>query len=312
MGFDFEAAVQAPFRMQPGLRRLGPGAAQLSPSRPGSRHLLEKLTALGGPAPTALQCAAGFDPTPAVHAMAQHAAAEHPAAFAWDGMRAVAHLLGWSVQGSQVQACRDEAPAEVGRCLRALGPAWRLPALLALAFAEDLAILDGRSAIVPWLAVALPSHWAPEAKVGRHFAQVHAPVADNQLLLAAADGLARLVSAPTRWERFVWTITPNPRLNAHPLSMPQAGWPQGDDEAVLAAAHWRTERQTFLPVPGADQAVFTILVEITPLERAIDSAARAQRLHDAVASMSPAVLQYRNLAGVRDALLRWLARRAAA
>jgi hypothetical protein len=249
---------------------------------------------------------------PALHVLAQQAATEHPAAFGWDGERAEARLLGWSVQGSRVQACSDAALPEVGDCLRALGPAWRLPVLLALAFAEDLAILDGRSAVVPWLAVALPSHWAPEAKIGRHFAQVHAPVADNQLLLAAADGLARLVSAPTRWERFVWTVTPNPRLNAHPLSLPQTRWPQGGDDAVLDAACWRTERQTFIPVPGAGQAVFTILVDTQPLIQAIHSASRAQRLHDAVASMSPAVLQYRNLVNVRDALLRWLARRAAA
>jgi hypothetical protein len=311
MGFDFEAAVKAPFRMQPGLRRLAEGAPQLSPNRPQSRHLQEKLAALGAPAPPALQCMPGFDPAPALQALARQAAAEHPDAFDWDGERAAAHLLGWAVHGTHVHACSGDALPVVGDCLRSLGPAWRLPALLALAFAEDLAILDGRSAIVPWLAVALPSHWAPDTKVGRHFAQVHAPVADNQLLLAAADGLARLVSAPTHWERFVWTITPTPRLNAHPHALPHCAWPQ-DDEAVPAAAHWRTERQTFIPVAGAAQAVFTILVETQPLQQAIDNPARAQRLHDAVASMSPAVLQYRNLGSVRDTLLRWLARRAAA
>jgi dimethylamine monooxygenase subunit A len=310
MGFDFEAAVQSPFRMQPGLRRLAEGASQLTPNLPGSRHLHEKLAALGGPAPPALQCMPGFDAVPALRTLAQHAAAEHPHAFGWDGERAVAPLLGWAVHGTQVQACRHDAQHQVGDCLRGLSPAWRLPALIALAFAEDLAILDARTATVPWLAVALPSHWAPETKVGLHFAQVHAPVADNTLLLAAADGLARLVSTATRWERFVWTITPNPRLNAHPQSLPHCTWPQ-NDEAAWAAAHWRTERQTFIPVPGAAQSVFTILVDVQPLPRAIDSAALAQRLHDALASMSPAVLHYRNLGGVRDALLRRLARRAA-
>jgi dimethylamine monooxygenase subunit A len=312
MGFDFEAAVQAPFRMQPGLRRLAKGAQQLTPNRPHSRHLQEKLAAFNSPAPPALQCMPGFDAAPALNVLAQQAAAEHPVALGWDGERAAAHHLGWAVQGAQVQAINDDALPQVGECLRCLSPAWRLPALLALAFAEDLAILDGRSAIVPWLAVALPSHWAPETKVGRHFAQVHAPVADNQLLLAAADGLARLVSAPTRWERFVWTITPNPRLNAHPDALPHWAWPQGDDDVQLAAAHWRTERQTFIPVPDAAQALFTIGVETQPLLQAIGNAAQARQLHDAVATMSPAVLRYRNLDGVRDALLRWLERRAAA
>jgi hypothetical protein len=44
--------------------------------------------------------------------------------------------------------------------------AWRLPALLALAFAEDIAIVDAADATVPWMAVALPSHWAPETRSG--------------------------------------------------------------------------------------------------------------------------------------------------
>ena len=50
MSFDFDAAVQVPHRMQPGLRRLAPGAQQLTPSvvpnRGLARHLREKLVVL--------------------------------------------------------------------------------------------------------------------------------------------------------------------------------------------------------------------------------------------------------------------------
>ena len=50
MAFDFDAAVQVPHRMQPGLRRLAPGAAQLTPTavphRGVARPLREKLAAL--------------------------------------------------------------------------------------------------------------------------------------------------------------------------------------------------------------------------------------------------------------------------
>lgn len=312
MVFDFDAAVQAPFRMQPGLRRLAEGARQLHASAPGSRHLREKLLALNAAPRTALQCMHGFDATAALHALAAQAATEHARDFGWDGQAATAVALGWGVRGNEVFAIAGAgAPlTEVGDCLRRLPPAWRLAGLLALAFAEDFAIIDGRSALIPWLAVALPSHWAPEEKVGLHFARVHAPVADNQMLLAAADALARLVSAPTRWERFVWTLTAHPHLNAHPSAMPAARWTPGDADAVAAQAWWRTERQTFIPVAGMRQAVFTIGVDTQPLAKAIDSAARASRLHDALASMSPAVLQYRGLAPVCDALLHWLAQRA--
>ncbi len=312
MAFDFDAAVQAPFRMQPGLRRLADGAKHLSVSPRDGRHLREKLAVLGAASTSALMCAPGFDPLPAVHALARQAALEHAQVFGWDGALAVAHQLGWAVEGDAVrEAASACAPhAEVGRCLRDLPAPWRLAALLSLAFAEDFAIIDAHSARIPWLAVALPSHWSPEHKVGRHFAEVHAPVADNQVLLAAAETLARLVSAPTRWERFVWTLTPHPRLDAHPSRWPARHWTAGDADAVAAQARWRTERQTFIPVDGAGQAVFTILVDNQPLCEALDSPAKARRVHDALASMSPAVLRYRGLGEVRGPLLEWLARRA--
>jgi dimethylamine monooxygenase subunit A len=300
--------------MQPGLRRLAEGSRQLHPNLRGSRHLWEKLQALGKPAPAALQCMPGYDPLPGLGVLGTHAACEQPTAFAWDGETASAHLLGWSVRDGELRPMtRGPAPmAEVGACLATLPRAWRLAGLLSLAFAEDFALIDARTAQIPWLAVALPSHWAPEHKVGLHFAQVHGPVADNTMLLAAGDALARLVSAPTRWERFVWTVTPRPTLNAHPALLPAVHWQAADADGVGAQACWRTERQTFIPAPDTGLAVFTILVNTQPLAQAIDRADKAQRLHDAIASMSPAVLQYRGLGPVRDALLDWLARRAAA
>ncbi len=309
--FDFQAAVQAPFRMQPGLRRLAEGSRQLHPNARTSRHLLEKLQALSAPTPTALQCAPGYDPLAGLQTLAAHAAAEHPIAFGWDGETGHSRALGWAVRKTELLPIADDPDPGVGICLARLPPAWRLAGLLSLAFAEDFALIDARSAVIPWLAVALPSHWAPEHKVGLHFAQVHAPVADNGVLLAAGDALARLVSSPARWERFVWTVTPRPTLNAHP-ALPAAPWQATDADGVAAQAWWRTERQTFIPAPDASLAVFTILVDTQPLAQAIGTAERAQRLHDAIASMSPAVLQYRGLGAVREPLLNWLARRASA
>jgi hypothetical protein len=180
--------------------------------------------------------------------------------------------------------------------------------LLSLAFAEDFAVLDGRDATIPWLAVALPSHWAPEHKVGRPFVEVHAPVADNRLITGTASHLAKLVTGAERWERFVWTIARHPRLHAHPDRVDPAPWPahlQGD--ALAAQAWWRTEHQTFIPVDGHLQAVFTIHVEVQPLCVALADGTRKAQVHDALASMSDAELDYRGLKPVRDRLLHWLA-----
>ena len=316
MPFEFYAAVQSPFRMQPGLRRLAPGQPQLTPLAPGSRAQREKLAVLSAFPAHALVCRAGFDETPALHALAAHAAAEHPAAFTWDGQDASAPQLGIAVANDEVQPLASGAFGlgdELTRCLHGLPAGWRLAGLLCLTFLEDFAVVDGASASIPWIAVCLPSHWAPEDKVGRHFAEVHEPVADNAVLLRAGEHLMRIVCAPERWERFVWNVSRHPRLNAHPALADPAPW-SADAFANAAAprAWFRSERQTFIPLPKQLQAVFTIAVDVLPLAQAIDSPARAQRLHDAVASMSEAVLAYRSLSAVREPLLAWLAARAAA
>lgn len=309
MPFDF-AAVRSPFRMQPGLRALAPGAAQLTPNRPGDRALAEKLHVLTQHAEQALVAEPGFDAGPAVDALSRHAATEAPESWRRDDDETVeAPRLGWHLQRGEPRGDGDPA---IGRCLAALPEPWRVPALLCLAFAEDFAVIDGASARIPWLAVCLPSHWAPQAKVGRHFAEVHAPVADNRLLIAASDHLARLVTGPQRWERFVWTVTPEPRLDMHPARVGQPRWDaQADAFALARAACFRTERQTFIPLPEHGQAIFTIHVESRPLAEAITSAAEAAALHAAIASMSEAVLTYRGLGSARDRLLAWLAARAA-
>ena len=122
----------------------------------------------------------------------------------------------------------------------------------------------------------------------------------------------RLVCGPDSWERFVWTVTDHPRLHAHPQRLDPQRWPAGAATVLPEQAWWRTERQTFLPVPAAGQAVFTIAVDVQTLAHAIAAPERARALRDAVETMSDEVLGYRGLAPVRAALLAWLERQAGA
>jgi len=312
MGFDFDAAVTAPFRMQPGLRRMAAGDRHLTPSvapnRGSARHLREKLAVLSVYAQSALLARPGFDAEPCVSALARHAADEQPEAFALDGNDLTARWLGWAIDDREQPRALNSAWPEVGECLAALPASWRRAALLSLGVEEDFAIIDGNDGSIPWLAVALPSHWAPEQKVGRSFGDVHAPVADNQRILAAAAHLARLVTGTDRWERFVWTITRHPRLHAHPARVDANPWPDGvDGDALAQLAWWRTERQTFIPLPERRQAIFTIQVDVQPLATALADPLRAERVHAALASMNDDVLDYRGLGPVHERLLRWLA-----
>jgi dimethylamine monooxygenase subunit A len=313
MPFDFEAAVTTPFRMQPGLRRMAPGVPHLTPLKPGSRHQREKLAVLSALWPQALCAQDGFDVAPALAALCAHAASEHPRHFLWDGDLAQAPDLGVAVDSDgrldHLSVGSFGLGDEIERCLLGLPACWRLAGLISLAFAEDFAIVDARSGTLPWLAVALPSHWSPQDKVGRHFTEVHGPVADNALLLKASESLMRLVAGAaedgTRWERFVWTITDQPRLRAHPA---QNQGPRWQDTAV-AQAWFRSEHQTFIALPSLQQAVFTIHIDVQPLADVAHTPARAAVLHGAISSMSDAVLAYRGLTTVRAPLLAWLAAR---
>ena len=307
MAFDFDTAVTAPFRMQPGLRRLAAGSAQLTPPGAGSRHQREKLAVLSAFWPQALCLQAGFDAAPALAALCEQAAAEHPQHFVWDGHGAQTLGVAVTLDGrlEQLAPGRFGLGDEVARCLSGLPAAWRLAGLVSLAFKEDFAIVDGETATLPWLAVALPSHWAPETKIGRHFAEVHQPVADGELLRKAGDSLMRLVTGPERWERFVWNVTDNPRLHVHPARSGGERWLH----TPVERAWFRSERQTFIPLPGLRQAVFTIGVDVRPLAEVLDTPARAAALHDAIETMSAAVLAYRGLTGVRAPLLAWLSAR---
>jgi hypothetical protein len=308
MGFDF-SLVSAPFRMQPGLRRVAAGVRQLTPSLPNGRHLREKAAVLGSFAPQALLSTPGFDARPVLQAIADEAAAaDSPAAFEFDHTCARAPLLGWSIRDGAVVGDGDPA---LGALLNRLPVAQRSVALLCLAFEEDFALLDGTDASVPWLAVCLPSRWAPEDKVGRSFAAIHAPVADSEMLVAASASLARLVTDDVRWERFVWTVSADPRLHQHPARSVSA-WPAEADanaDQLAALASFRSERQTFIPISAKRQAIFTIRVESVPFAIAVATPDAADRLHAALASMSPAVLAYKGLDAARERLLAWLAAR---
>jgi dimethylamine monooxygenase subunit A len=179
---------------------------------------------------------------------------------------------------------------------------------LELAFEEDFAVLDGASGTLPWLCVCVPSHWAPEDKLGLDFAALHAPVADNAALLAAAQQLVALATGGDCWERSVWTVSASSRYDQHPRRHRRTPWPRTGDADEFANQCWlRAERQVFFPVgESTRQAVFAIRVMLQPLAQAVRTPEQARRMRDSLASMSAAVLDYKNLGAARDPLLRWL------
>lgn len=249
--------IAVPFRMQPGLRRLGASDPQLL--RLDASSALHREKAAVFDAGQSRHAAGGYDPSAAIAAM------------------------------------RERLPSD-------LPPE--------LAYEQDFAVLDGETGTLQWLCVCVPSHWAPEDKIGLDFAAVHAPVADNKLLVSASSHLVNLATSGECWERFVWTVTPSGRYDQHPRRHAREPWPvhlEGDD---FANQCWlRAERQTFFPIAGTKQSVFTIRVMLQPLTEAVAAPAAARKLHDALATMGGAVLAYKGLAAARDPLTAWLSGR---
>lgn len=172
-----------------------------------------------------------------------------------------------------------------------------------LACADDLVVLRRRGPgrlTAELLAVAFPSGWAPRLRSGADLDALHAPVADGARLRAAGGALAEALLTKGPYAQHVWGLDPDGRLD-HDPSAPDARPP-----ACPPAAQWwlRVERQTSLPLPALGRALFLIRPHLVPLTAL--SPGQRRTLHDAVASMSPAALDYKGLTEVREDLLGWL------
>ncbi len=213
---------------------------------------------------------------------------------------------GW--QALAVPGFEDAPVLQTVREVAGLGPQDSLP--LPLLIEEDLAVLDGPSASLPWLSICTPSHWAPEDKLGLNWAAAHAPVADNQALINAQRQLVALCTNGQCWQRSVYTLSASQRYDQHPGRSPRTPWPDLPGEELAAHTWLRVERQGFFPVRGRPgQAVFSIRLEIERLDHSASTAERARLLFQWLSTMSEAVAHYKGLAPVRPPLLAWLAER---
>lgn len=158
------------------------------------------------------------------------------------------------------------------------------------------------------LSVCFPSNWDPAEKLGLDFSAIHAPVADNALLQAGGRGIVDMAFRQARMLRHVWLLTPNGDLAQHPETR-RTRWADAVAAAdasggrLIDQVFFRVERQTTLPLPALRRGVFFIRVLVAPLTDVLAVApARAGELCDALASMSEAVVAYRGMAAVRERL----------
>jgi len=215
----------------------------------------------------------------------------------------------------------DVKPARAGGKGRALGkieaghspspPYTNALDALACQVCEDLAVVCRRPDGGDWLAavhLCSPNHWAAEDKVGRPFAQVHAPVAGMGPLNQRSNDLVRAMIERGPYVRFAWGLGTDSRLNHHPEPPPGIApekWQGRHFDPQHPRLFLRLERQVLWGFPQEEAALFTIRTYFRDCAH-LPTQERAQ-LRLALLSMTPETLIYKGLAAHRDAILEWLA-----
>lgn len=156
--------------------------------------------------------------------------------------------------------------------------------------------VESAGAIADALMVCLPSGWRPEEKLGASLSAIHAPVADGQALRRASASLSQAMLSKGPFERHVWTLSDSAVLNRHPDQMTAAA-------AASTEVWYRCERQTLLALPAHRRALFFIRVYVATVAQAAGTAERRELLVSALRSMSPAVIEYKNIGKLRDRVL---------
>ena len=177
----------------------------------------------------------------------------------------------------------------------------------ALVIQEDFVILkqDNDKLRTEYLSVCFPSRWDPREKLGLDFAAIHAPVANNESLLAAGPNIMTMAFIKQPMLRHVWLVVPSASLDQHPEKN-QAWWSEtlADPSPLLPRLYFRIERQTTWPLPHLQRAVFFIRVMMSPLADVLKVApGRACELAASLRSMTPTIVAYR---GMTEALPRLL------
>jgi hypothetical protein len=161
---------------------------------------------------------------------------------------------------------------------------------LARALQEDFCVLAagddyaGRAAVID---VRFPSGWRPERLRNASFLATHAPVPGFPGDAQAAQSMVRTMIERGPFVRFVWTLSPDARLDRHPDVIGPASWQR--PEGVFL----RVERQVTVPLTAAGAGLFLIRVYVYPFGEL--TAEQQTRTLAALAAMSDEIRAYKHL-----------------
>jgi len=141
--------------------------------------------------------------------------------------------------------------------------------------------------------VAMASSWNPRNVQGKSLSEVHQPVADNEALIRASEGIWRSMVSGKSFHRHVWGISPLKGLSNHPRH-------KKPSVKSLDDLYFRIEHERTMTV-DKDTAAFFIDVEVHPLS-AIFHLKNEYRdlIKDSINSMTENILAYKNLEEVKE------------
>jgi hypothetical protein len=152
--------------------------------------------------------------------------------------------------------------------------------------------------------VCFPTRWVLRDKIGRSLAGIHEPVPDYDHIGPQVDRFFdRMLPDSLAW-RLNWSLVDERarRLDPRGRQAPIVGPTDLGRDLFL-----RVERQTLRRLVEHDATVFGIRIHVWPLGRVVEDLL-SEGFVDSLATMPIDVATYKNLEGVRPALLKWLSR----
>lgn len=198
-----------------------------------------------------------------------------------------------------------EAAAEATNWLSAVtGREFTTPLDAACGVEPDWVLLAGDTACnfpVTGGAVAFPSGWGLEEKIGHPLIIVHTPVPglDSALGQQIATFLAR-IAPDSAWERENWGLSADPSLNHHPAQRVR----RLNESASLVSTWLRLEQQFLTRLPQTRAILFGIRVTSHRLDTLLATfPALVPRLARALSTMPEPLAEYKGLNLAQAALV---------
>ncbi|MCS7227189.1 MAG: DUF3445 domain-containing protein, partial [Gloeomargarita sp. SKYB31] len=174
---------------------------------------------------------------------------------------------------------------------------------LAMQVQEDVCVVcrAGDRHWVSAIHLCFPNHWAAQDKIGKTFAEVHAPVPGMAPLNQRGAVLVHAMIAGPPMVRFAWGLSTDTELNHHPDQPAGRTFDPQHPQLYL-----RIERQVIWGLPTVDAALFTIRTYFRDVNVLRRDPRLCTLLQQAIRSMSPPSLTYKGLAAHWQEILAWL------